>query len=244
MFTVCFNSILYETIQPGKTYKISNFNLKKGYGNMSTYKEIALNQASQVEITAAQQFALKPLIYDIASILRLHIDIDGGRSSLPIISTKGKVTSVDESTMVGVPPDTKMIREVILTDATGSLTMLFWRDNALCLPFNEGDVVMVENLRLSNWSGSISGNVGNETSFKIVEEEIQVAQNPSTPMNRKSNIVSCIAGVEAIKGFCLTVKCKNCSKTQVNTGSKNIITCELEVCKATFMINNARREAH
>jgi ssDNA-binding replication factor A large subunit len=86
---------------------------------------------------------------------------------LPIVSIKGKITLIEEPTMVGAPPHTKMRRGVVLTDNTGSLTIVFCRDNVLSVPFIEGNVVTVDNLYLSKWNGSINGNVGNETSFKV-----------------------------------------------------------------------------
>ncbi len=161
--------------------------------------------------------------------------------SLPIVSTKGKITFIEEPTMVGALPDTKMRKEVVLTDTTGSLTISFWRDNALSVPFSEDNVITVDNLRLSKWNGSINGNVGNKTSFKVLKEEMEVAQNSSITTTRKSNIISVISCIEAIKELCLMVKRKNCSKTQVITVSKKIISCN--VCKATFMINSVRPEA-
>jgi hypothetical protein len=70
---VCFNSKLYETMKPHKTYEISQFILKKGHGNKSTYKEIRLDETTHVK-DARQQFTPKPFTYDIASILRLNIN--------------------------------------------------------------------------------------------------------------------------------------------------------------------------
>ena len=79
---------------------------------------------------------------------------------MPFINTKDKITRIEKPNLVGSPLDSKMKRivDVYLTDATGSLNVAFWKDQALNINFKLGDVVNVENPRFSTWNGTVTGN--------------------------------------------------------------------------------------
>lgn len=74
---------------------------------------------------STQQFVLKPIFVDIATILRTNIE------DMPIVNTKVKVSRIEDSTTVGEGADEKARRLIYLTDATGSLKVAFWRKMAL-----------------------------------------------------------------------------------------------------------------
>ena len=148
---------------------------------------------------------------DIAAILRSN-------QTNTFVNTKGKVSRIEDCQLVGTPPDRKFRRQVYLTDATGSLVIVFWRQQASTLIFEEGDVLSVKNLRISTWNGKVTGNVTVETELTIIDEEIKVTQ---AVLPKPSNIVSTTPQILAIKDFIVTSKCRNCSATQpINTASK------------------------
>lgn len=227
---VSFNENLFNSLEVFKTYCLKSFKIKKGYGHRSSDIEVLLDNGSTVE-TSPKQFAVNPQLFDIATILRLN-----GNDSRAV-NTKGKVTRIEEASLVGSPPDTKMKRVVYLTDATGSLSVVFWREQASALNFSEGDVVHVENLRLSNWNGQISGNVSLETSFRKTGEEMEVTQ---AVLPKQSNIVSTMSCVEAIKDFSVGCKCRNCNSTQAVNVNVKVITCKN--CKATFLKDAGKKD--
>ena len=113
---------------------------------------------------------------------------------MPFVNTKGKITCIEESNLVGSLLDSKMKRIVYLTDATRLLNVAFWKDQALNINFKLDDVVNVQNLRLSTWNGMVTGNASPEISFLIIDEDKPVTQ---AVLPKPSNIISsdtCIKG--------------------------------------------------
>ena len=138
-----------------------------------------LDESSTVQ-TSEQQFVVNPVFLDIAAILRSN-------QTHTFINTKGKVSRIKDCQLVGTPPDMKFRRQVYLTSATGSLVIVFWRQLASTLIFEEGDVLSMKNLQISTWNGKVTGNLTVETELTIIDEEIKDTQ---AVLPKPSNIVS------------------------------------------------------
>ena len=178
-----------------------------------------------------KQFALKALTLDVGAILRSN----GG--NMPFVNTKGKVTRINEANLVGSPPESKMKRVMYLTDATGSMSIAFCRQRAVSLALNVGDVVKVENLRLSTWNGQVSGNVSDETTFTITDEEIDTTK---AVFPKKSNIVSSVTPVKGFKDFSITCKCINRNTVQAMNACTKLISCQS--CNTTFLKDAGKKD--
>ena len=160
-----------------------------------------LDSRSKVEI-APKQFTIKPLWYDIAAILRSNGD------DMPMVNLKAKVTRIEEPSLVGSPPKSKMRRMVYLTDSTGSLAVAFWREQTGSIDFSVGDVVKVENLTLSTWNKQVSANVSSQSRFTIVDEKMDITK---AVLPKKSNVVSMEVCKKGVKDFQTTCKCIGCN---------------------------------
>ena len=228
---VCFNDQLFSSLEVHKTYRLKSFKVQKGYGKQSGNLEVVLDNTSNVELSP-KQFAVKPVFLNVASILR------STDNSMPFVNTKGKITRTEEPNLVGSPPDSKMKRIVYLTDATGSLNVAFWKDQALKINFKLGNVVNVENLRLSTWNGMVTGNASPETSFVTIDKEIQITQ---AVLPKPSNIISLDTSIKAIKDYSVTSKCVNC-KTTPHLSSPGMVTV-CEKCNTTYLKENCRKDA-
>lgn len=142
---------------------------------------------------------------------------------MPIVNTKAKVSRIEDSTTVGDGADKKNRRVIYLTDATGSLKVVFWREMASSkLSFGEGDVLEIHNLTLSTWNGNNSGNVSMDTTFTKIEEEMQVTQ---AVLPKQVNVVSTITNIHALRDYSITTKCIHCKVPQDVNPATNIGRC-------------------
>ena len=144
---VCFTKVVFEKIEPRKTYKLEGFKLKKSYGD-KTAPELLLNNETQITLSSTQ-VAMEHSNHTIAQILR------GEATNERFLNIKVKVVCVEEARMVGSFPDYKTKRTVSIADSTGHIDFVLWPEGAENISFKEGDVLRLENMVASKFNGQL-----------------------------------------------------------------------------------------
>lgn len=127
------------------TYYRRDFKIKKG---LNGEVEILINVETQV-VSSLFQFPVHNMLLKVAQIIRKET------MNMKYVTLKAKVISVDKIVTVGHYPDIKQKREVQLADETGDITLVFWRDRAESITFQQGDVIRVENAATTAFNGKI-----------------------------------------------------------------------------------------
>jgi hypothetical protein len=197
MRAVCFNLQLFELLEVRKTYHFKSFKYQQGYGNRSKDIEVVLGDNSEKEISP-KQFDIKQVWLNIASTLKCDTD------EKPFVNVKGKVTEMEEPYTVGSPP--KMKRNIFLSDATASMSIALWKDQATSPDLNTGDVISVQNLSLSKWNGTITGNASPETTFAIISESIEINE---AALPQPNKVIASNTRIKALKKYTTIPKCCN-----------------------------------
>ena len=197
---VCFRENLFSKFEASSTYDFQAFKVKKGYGP-SNQVELLIDEFTKVE-KAEIQLKVRDFSFTISQILRG--EAERGR----FIKLKAKVVRIEDPVTVGIYPDNKKKREILLADSTGHINLVMWRERAESITFKEGDVLILESMVLSKFNDVVSITTTFESSIIKVDEDISTCPAPKAP--KKSNIVSLVAPVTAVKQFVCTYKCINC----------------------------------
>lgn len=128
---------------------------------------------------------------------------------MSFFNLKAKVTLVEDVQTVGTYPDNKNKRNVHLADNTGHIDLVLWRDRADNAEFEEGDVLGLENIILSEFNNHLSLTATLETTITKLNENMTVSAAPPKP-SPKSNVISMQASILGLKEFSSTFKCIGC----------------------------------
>ncbi len=213
---------MFDKFETSKTYELKDYKVKKGYG-ASNDVELLIDSQTVIE-KAATELTLQDCTFTISQILR------GGSTNLRFINLKVKVTNVGELETVGHHPDCKTKREVSLTDNTGHINLVLWRDRADNLSLEERDVVSLTNVVLSNFNNCVSLTTSFETAITMIDEEMAICSAPRP--TRRSNVTSFQSTILGVKEFTATFKCVGC-RTEVKSTAEPLLTCS--ACSAEFL---------
>ena len=204
---VCFDSDVFDLFMGTKTYNLRGFRLKKGMGNDN---DIEILISGETKVTQSSlQFATEKRCLKISQILCRET------SNVRFFKVKAKVISIEEAQAVGRFPEEKLKRDVLLGDETGQVTMVLWRQKAVLIEFNEGDVVNIENAVTLTFNNSVMVSTSAETKITVIDEEIQVELPTclALPSKKHCTVISVDTNVLAYKNFCCQYRCINCHKT-------------------------------
>ena len=109
-------------------------------------------------------------------------------------------------TLNSLYPDNKSKRNVHLADNKGHIDLVLWRDNA---EFENGDVLGLENIVLSEFNNHLSLTATLETIITKLNENMTISAAPPKP-SPKSNVISRQTSILGLKEFSCTFKCIRC----------------------------------
>ena len=132
---VCFNANMFEQFEASKSYSLTNYKVKKGYGQANV--ELLIDPQTVIE-EAASQLKVSECTFKVSEILR------GASATVCFINLKAKVTSVGELETVGQHHDQKSKRDVGLADDSGHINLVLWRERADDPQLQEGDVLSIK----------------------------------------------------------------------------------------------------
>ena len=98
---------------------------------------------------------------------------------------------------------------VHLADNTGHVDLVLWRDRADNAEFEEGDVLGLENMVLSEFNNHFSLTATLETIITKLNENMTISAAPPKP-SPKSNVISMQTFILGLKEFSCTFKCIGC----------------------------------
>ena len=201
---VSFDENMYERFKTTATYDLKCFKVKKGFRN----EEIEPLISREVEVNESLfQFAIEKTTFKVAQILRRET------TNVRFFTLKAKVIFIDDATMVGKPPNEKLMREVQLGDETGFITLVLWRQRAELesLMFKQDDVVVIENAVSSTFNKNVVLTTAEETSITISSEEIQF-EVATEPLKKNSKVTSLETNIAGVKDFRCQWRCVNCRR--------------------------------
>ena len=156
-----------------------------------------------MELTVAEkatvQIDIKNCSFTVSQILR------GESRHVRFFNLKAKVTLVEDVQTVGSYPDKKSKRNVHLSDNTVHIDLVLWRDRADNAEFEEGDVLGLENMVLSEFNNHFSLTATLETIITKLNENMTISAAPPKP-SPKSNVISMQTSILGLKEFSCTFK--------------------------------------
>ena len=208
---------------------MKQYKIKKGFGS-SNNVELLVDQFTIAQ-KAETQFEIKDCFFTISQILR------GEATNIRFINLKAKVTSIEDTRIVGSYPENKAKRQITLADETGHMNLVLWRERAENINFIEGDVLALQNMVVSNFNNHVSLTTSFDAGITKLEEQMSVSQPKAFP---KSNVTSLETLILALKEFNCTFKCISCRMdiNQNATCTSPMLKCP--TCSTMFLKNTAQ----
>ena len=200
---VCFAENMFSSFSTNETYDISDYKIKKAYGNNPNCAvELFIDPSTKV-LSSPAPISMEQHTLNISQILRKET------GDLRFINLKAKVVDVNDVSIVGNYPDQKSKRSVHIADSTGHIELVLWRERAEHFEHKENDVLLIQSAVLSMFSGKMTITTIYETTINKIDEEMNVATaKRSRPM---SNVMSLQTPVVGIKEFSCSYTCISCS---------------------------------
>jgi DNA-directed RNA polymerase subunit RPC12/RpoP len=214
-----------------ETYDISEYKVKKAYGNNPNCSiELLIDPATNVS-SSTTPIAMEQHTFNISQILRKET------GDLKFINLKGKVVDVNDVSTVGNYPDNKSKRSVHIADSTGHIELVLWRERAEDFQYKQDDVLFIQSAILSMFNGNMMITTVYETVIKKIDEEMNVATaKRARPV---SNVMSLQTTVLGIKDFSCNYTCVSCSNSLETSTYEECDLIECPRCGAQFLRDHA-----
>ena len=218
------------------TYKVENVKVKKAFGSTSLCPiELLIDARTRVNKAVKQlDFENLYIFNSVSQVLR-------GEAGSRFINLKAKVVEIDEVEIVGTDSDSRSKKSIYMADETGSIELVLWRNKAENFNFQVGDVLEIQSVVASEFSGCKIISSISESTFKKLEEDMEIIQNTQKRSERyKSNVSSMSTYVLAVKDFKCSIPCLACKRNidLLPNRNKAVVKCSCPA-KCTFLIETA-----